>query len=276
VGRFLSEDPMLDENEVDLSPLEVYEGGASYYYHADALGTITTLTKRNGSVVNTYTYTSFGDGRYVASETVANPFQYTAREYDPETELYYYRARYYDPVFGRFLSEDPSQFTRGISLYAYVFNDPANEVDPSGLAECFYRISTHTLECVSRANVDSPPIVVGPESVSSGAWPCKDRPACTNVRDLGPIVPGEYRMNRDLRAGHEGIYRLEPIPHHPWWDGLLVRMGLKRGGFELHRGTRTVGCINVLKTDESAMNEYRELLKLLEAEDGRNYLLVAP
>jgi RHS repeat-associated protein len=116
-------------------PLEVYEGHGSYYYHADALGTITTLTKGNGSVANTYTYTSFGDGRYVAHETVANPFQFTAREYDPETELYYYRARYYDPQTGRFLSEDRLGFYADDNFYRYVKSDPVNYIDPSGL-EC--------------------------------------------------------------------------------------------------------------------------------------------
>lgn len=42
--------------------------------------------------------------------SLTNPFQYTAREFDPETSLYYYRARYYDPTSGRFLSEGPLGF----------------------------------------------------------------------------------------------------------------------------------------------------------------------
>ena len=58
---------------------------------------------------------------------------YTGREWDKETGLYYYRARYYDPMEGRFISKDPSGFEGGINLWAYVQNNPINRTDPSGL-----------------------------------------------------------------------------------------------------------------------------------------------
>ncbi len=57
----------------------------------------------------------------------------TGREWDPETGLYYYRARYYDPRLGRFISEDPIRFAGGNNFYAYVYGDPVNLVDPLGL-----------------------------------------------------------------------------------------------------------------------------------------------
>jgi RHS repeat-associated protein len=62
-----------------------------------------------------------------------NPFRYTARESDIETGLYYYRARYYDPIAARFTGEDSSRFRSGINFYAYVYNDPINFNDPTGL-----------------------------------------------------------------------------------------------------------------------------------------------
>lgn len=65
--------------------------------------------------------------------SLVNPFQYTARESDTETGLYYYRARYYDPNVGRFLSEDPSRPDEAIDFYAYVSNNPTNFADPRGL-----------------------------------------------------------------------------------------------------------------------------------------------
>jgi RHS repeat-associated protein len=55
-------------------------------------------------VVNKYEYDSFGN-LTISTGTVENPFRYTGRELDSETGLYYYRARYYDPTTGRFLSE---------------------------------------------------------------------------------------------------------------------------------------------------------------------------
>jgi RHS repeat-associated protein len=61
---------------------------------------------------------------------------FTGREWDPETNLYYYRARYYDPKIGRFISEDPIGFAGGKgSLYTYVGSDPANFADPEGLVK---------------------------------------------------------------------------------------------------------------------------------------------
>jgi RHS repeat-associated protein len=63
-------------------------------------------------------------------------YAFTGREWDPETNLYYYRARYYDPKIGRFLSEDPEGFIDGPNMYTYVLNNPARYVDPWGLASC--------------------------------------------------------------------------------------------------------------------------------------------
>jgi RHS repeat-associated protein len=67
-----------------------------------------------------------------------NRYTYTAREYDTETSLYFYRARYYDPKAGRFISKDPIGFGGGINVFAYVLNNPINKVDPLGLYETLF------------------------------------------------------------------------------------------------------------------------------------------
>jgi RHS repeat-associated protein len=67
----------------------------------------------NGSVVATYSYNAFGNT--TATSSINNPFQYTGREWDSETGLYYYRARYYEPQARRFISEDP-RLALGFSL----------------------------------------------------------------------------------------------------------------------------------------------------------------
>jgi RHS repeat-associated protein len=60
-------------------------------------------------------------------------YAFTGREWDPETNRYYNRARYYDPKLGRFISEDPIGFAGGANLYRYVRDNPVTWTDPFGL-----------------------------------------------------------------------------------------------------------------------------------------------
>jgi len=114
-------------------PLAVKRAGLGFfYYHADHQGSIVNLTNSSGTVANAYVYDSYGRTLTVF-ESAPQPYTYTGREHDAESGLYYYRARYYDPQTGRFLSEDPIGFVGGDqNLYRYVRNNPANLFDPDG------------------------------------------------------------------------------------------------------------------------------------------------
>jgi RHS repeat-associated protein len=109
----------------------IYTGNLSIFYHADGLGSIVALTNSSGVVTTRYAYDPYGETE-VAGTDVPQPFRFTGREWDAETGLYFYRARYYSPDMGRFISEDPIGYAGGINFYAYVGNDPVNFVDPSG------------------------------------------------------------------------------------------------------------------------------------------------
>ena len=114
-------------------PLALLRSSTTSYYEADGLGTITSLTSGAGALAQTYTFDSFGK-QTASSGSLTNTFQYTARESDPETTLYYYRARYYDPSAGRFLSEDQIGFdSDNDNFYVYSRNDVPNLSDPLGL-----------------------------------------------------------------------------------------------------------------------------------------------
>jgi RHS repeat-associated protein len=118
-------------------PLALYRGGKSYYYHADGLGWIVALSDNHGTPKASYTYDAFGNDAPPSPppppSSVTNPFRYTGRELDPETGLYYYRARYYDPSTGRFISEDPVRFQTGDpNFYSYAEGDPVDFRDPTG------------------------------------------------------------------------------------------------------------------------------------------------
>jgi RHS repeat-associated protein len=113
-------------------PLSMLRGGAVSFFQSDVLGSTTSLSGSSGALGNTYTYDGYG--KLTASTgNVANPFRFTGREFDPETGIYYYRARYYDSTAGRFVSEDPIRFRGGIDFYAYTYNNPLNWIDPFGL-----------------------------------------------------------------------------------------------------------------------------------------------
>ena len=107
-----------------------------YFYHTDHQGSVQQLTDATGTVVNSYEYDSYG--KLISSfETVSQPYGYTAREQDVESDLYYYRARYYDPNTGRFIAEDPIGFDGlDVNIYRYVASNPMNFTDPSGLFLC--------------------------------------------------------------------------------------------------------------------------------------------
>ncbi len=115
------------------APLAMTRGGANSFYEQDGNDSVTSLSSSTGTLANTYTYDTFGI-LTASSGSLMNPFQYTARDFDPETGLRYYRMRYYDSNVGRFLNEDPLGFHGGDSnFYAYVVNSPTDLVDPLGL-----------------------------------------------------------------------------------------------------------------------------------------------
>jgi RHS repeat-associated protein len=123
------------------APLIGRISGTDYFYHADALGSVIALTDTNGNTVETTEYTAFGQpvikdaqGIAHAQSTIGNPFQFTAREFDAESNLNYFHARYQEPAEGRFQQEDQLGLNGGdVNLYSYVGNAPTRYVDPMGL-----------------------------------------------------------------------------------------------------------------------------------------------
>lgn len=113
-------------------PYAELRSGTTSYYQQDGLDSVTSLTNSTGALANSYAFDSFGN-LTASTGSITNPFRFTGRDFDSETGLYFYRARYLDSSIGRFLSEDPSRFAGdGPDFYAYTLNNPATYVDPMG------------------------------------------------------------------------------------------------------------------------------------------------
>jgi RHS repeat-associated protein len=105
--------------------------GTASYFLTDHLGTTRAVADTSGSLSSNLAYDSFGN---VISGSASTRYTYTGREIDSDVGLMYYRARWYDPQQGRFISEDPIGFNgRDINLYGYVWQNPLNYRDPLGL-----------------------------------------------------------------------------------------------------------------------------------------------
>ena len=123
--------------------------GAVYLYRKDVQGNIIAILNSNGEILARYFYDAWGNHtvednsgvEITDTESIAhlNPFRYRGYYYDTETNLYYLKARYYDPDVGRFISMDDIAYLNpeainGLNLYAYCGNNPVMHVDENGNA----------------------------------------------------------------------------------------------------------------------------------------------
>jgi RHS repeat-associated protein len=154
-------------------PLAMLRSSTTSYYDADGLGSVTSLSNAAGALAQTYTFDSFGK-QTGSSGSLVNPFQYTSRELDSETNLYYMRARYFDPATGRFISEDPLQFEGDtVDFYGYAYNNSTSFTDPFGL------------QGTATAPAPAPPVTNPPS-----APPVKAPPIATPEPPLPTPQPG--------------------------------------------------------------------------------------
>ena len=105
-----------------------------FFYHPDHLGSSSFITNLDGEVVQHIEYVPFGEVFIEERNNVWNtPYLFNAKEFDEETGMYYYGARYYDPRLSLWMSTDAlKEKTPNVSSYAYTENSPINYVDPDG------------------------------------------------------------------------------------------------------------------------------------------------
>lgn len=130
-----------------------------YYYLYNGHGDVVMMVDTAGNVVNKYQYDEWGN-LITNSETVKNSFKYAGEVYDEETNLYYLRARYYDPSMGQFINEDTYEGTitnpLSLNLYTYVTNNPMKYVDPSGHMTLILKIFMYISQSVIKNTAHLP------------------------------------------------------------------------------------------------------------------------
>jgi RHS repeat-associated protein len=183
-------------------PLAMIRGGQSYFFHADGLGSIVAMTDANKNIVQRYRYESFGM-LTPQQPGFDNAYTYTAREWDKEIGLYYYRARYYDPMEGRFISKDPIGFAGGdVNLYGYVQNNPVNLIDPYGLLN---PVKTAVGLTNATRGIKSIATGVGTIAVGTAAIPFTEGVSGPPAYMIGSaqIVLGFANLNRGVQQASE-------------------------------------------------------------------------
>lgn len=202
-------------------------GTGNEFYHTDALGSTLDLTNQTGGIQASYLYEAFGKTTMTGASS--NPFQYTGRENDG-TGLYYYRARYLNPVTGRFIQQDPIGFAGGdLNVYAYTFNNPLLFRDELGLqATCVYSQSSGRLLCTCNGST------IVDIYTYSGHGSCINDPFCAGVKSYGAIPQGVYEIGAQKLFTPEGSQQI--IPGLP-----LTRLPgtntFDRNGFYIHGGS---------------------------------------
>lgn len=116
--------------------LNIQGPDGTHWFAYDGLGSVRALTDASGTLTDAYTYEAFGSVAHRIG-TTANDFRFTGEQYDEALEMYYLRARYYEPETGRFSQADPwdGNIIKPGSLHKYIYteNNPVNNIDPTGL-----------------------------------------------------------------------------------------------------------------------------------------------
>ncbi|CAL4869718.1 hypothetical protein MMA231_04010 (plasmid) [Asticcacaulis sp. MM231] len=124
----------VDDPWAEASGTDVNSTTVSYLY-ANYQGSIFASANGGGTVTERYKYGPYGEPKNAADQlsfTGGSRFRYTGQTVLPELRLYYYKARIYDPMYGRFLQTDPVGTKDDLNLYAYTSGDPINGADPTG------------------------------------------------------------------------------------------------------------------------------------------------
>jgi len=264
-----------------------------YYYHPDHLGSSAYVSDTQGKLFQHLEYFPFGE-TFVeqSSNTQRTPYRFTAKEFDEETGLYYFGARYYDPRTSVWQSPDPvlldilsdpkrlSELSKKLALYSYVSHNPVVRIDPDG--RDWIKVTGGKVSWYAGKAGDTKKLVATYKATSG--LPKHQQAKYDNSKDKGPTPSGRYSINlkpepnRVAKYGKvKGGYSLvsnpkggiEKIPgpfQEPWGKERAKLTPMKgtntkgRGSFYFHDSKKgyTHGCIEVESKFFDRLKDYRK------------------
>jgi RHS repeat-associated protein len=173
----------------------------------DHQNSVLAFTDASGTIVESYEYDAWGNVTVYDSNTseletshLGNRYLFQGREYDFQTQLYYFRARWYNPETGRWLSKDPLGEKGGLNLYLFCGNNPVNFIDPLGLQDYMSGLEPRDNSTVDANITTGPDLGPGPnapQDFSGTPFPL-DSPStgdlfvsgASTMANLGPVLGG--------------------------------------------------------------------------------------
>jgi RHS repeat-associated protein len=184
-------------------------GGTTTYNVADHLGSVVRTTDSLGNPTFTREYDPWGNP---LQGSAAGGYAYTGREWDSETGLYYYRARYYAPTLARFITEDPIGPLGGGNRYAYAANSPIAKLDSLGLKEGDAANKKRREKVAKTADG-----YIGSEAwmtkAAKGAFPAGSYKCNLFVCDVAAEAGAPTRLNRAWSCPTAGEFATAKIPN---------------------------------------------------------------
>ena len=145
----------------NFKPNDDYEK-MQFYYHPDHLGSSSYITNLDGEVAQHIEYVPFGEVFIEERNNTWNtPYLFNAKEFDEETGMYYYGARYYEPKLSLWMSVDPfAEKARDISPYVYCNQNPIIMFDPDGKKAWIVIWATQSSDATGRMRIGHTGVVV--------------------------------------------------------------------------------------------------------------------